>query len=100
MCRELGITEEQIFGLYANIIEWGPNIYGLREASYYYFGKTPARLSAKQMTYLASVIPGPLLFHKYYEQGRVPPKHMAKLPKRLLSNPCMRPTSRTTPLLL
>lgn len=76
---ESSLEKEQIFELYSNIIEWGPGIYGLREASYYYFGKSPRRLSPKEMAYLASIIPGPLLFHKYYKQGWVPPSHLAKV---------------------
>ncbi len=76
---ESSLEKEQIFELYANIIEWGPGIYGLREAAYYYFGKSPRRLSTKEMAYLASIIPGPLLFHKYYLQGWVPPSHLSKV---------------------
>jgi membrane peptidoglycan carboxypeptidase len=31
--------------VYFNIIEWGPNIYGIGEASQYYFQKQPAALN-------------------------------------------------------
>jgi len=76
---ESSLSKETIFELYVNLIEWGPKIYGLNSASYYYFGKNPQRLSLKQMAYLTSIIPGPLLFHKYYETNLIPTKHHAKM---------------------
>jgi len=76
---ESSLTKEQIFEVYANIIEWGPELYGLNDAARYYFSKEPRRLSYREMVYLASVIPGPLLFHKYYEDGAVPAKHAGKV---------------------
>ena len=76
---ESAMDKDELFALYANIIEWGPGIYGLRAAAYYYFGEAPAKLTLKQMAYLATIIPGPLLFHKFYEQGWVPPSHLAKV---------------------
>ena len=76
---ESSMGKDQIFETYANMIEWGPNIYGLHEASYYYFARAPRQLSLKEMAYLASIIPGPILYHKYYEDDRIPPKHLAKI---------------------
>jgi hypothetical protein len=76
---ESALSKDQIFELYMNIIEWGPNIYGLQEASYYYFAKSPGQLSFKEQAYLASVIPGPILYHKYFEENSVPPKHLGKI---------------------
>jgi membrane peptidoglycan carboxypeptidase len=45
--------------VYFNIIEWGKNIYGIGEASRYYFGKTPAELTLGESIYLASIVPHP-----------------------------------------
>lgn len=76
---EASLTKEEIFELYANIIEWGPEIYGLQEAAEHYFAKKPSSLSPREMAYLASIIPGPLLFHVHYEQGYVSRQHSAKV---------------------
>lgn len=76
---EAALTKEQIFETYLNVIEWGPNLYGLKEASQHYFLKTPSQLTPREMAYLASVIPGPVLYHAHYEQGYVPGKHQAKV---------------------
>lgn len=76
---ESALSKEEIFETYMNIIEWGPGIYGINDAANYYFGRPPQRLSHKEMAYIATIIPGPILYHKYYEEGRVPAKHMAKV---------------------
>lgn len=73
---ESTLSKEYLFELYVNLIEWGPNIYGLRDASMHYFARPPRRLNGKEMSYLATIIPGPLLYHEYFEKGHVPYRHM------------------------
>lgn len=55
--KELG--KKQIFEIYANIIEWGANIYGISEAAHHYFSKRPSELTPEEATTLASIIPSP-----------------------------------------
>lgn len=69
------LTKEQIFERYANLIEWGPRIYGLVDASQHYFGRHPRRLQAHEMAYLATIIPNPVLFHVHYDKGQVSARH-------------------------
>ncbi len=76
---ESALTKEQIFEAYANLIEWGPNVYGLTDASEHYFGRPPRRLQAHEMAYLATIIPGPLLYHVHYEEGHVSNQHMGRV---------------------
>lgn len=52
-------TKNRMYEVYLNIIEWGLNIYGIGEASQYYFGKSPAELSLGEGIYLASIVPKP-----------------------------------------
>ena len=35
------MSKSRMLEIYFNIIEWGNNIYGIKEAARYYFGKTP-----------------------------------------------------------
>lgn len=52
-------TKNRMLEVYFNIIEWGRNIYGIGEASHYYFGKSPADLTVGESIYLASIVPRP-----------------------------------------
>lgn len=76
---ESNLSKEYLFELYVNLIEWGPDIYGLRDASAYYFSRPPRRLNGKEMAYLATIIPGPLLFLEYHEKGQVPYRHLSRV---------------------
>lgn len=53
------IRKDRMLEVYLNVIEWGRNVYGIQEASSYYFGKTPAQLSLGESLYLSSIIPRP-----------------------------------------
>jgi len=53
------MTKDRMLEVYFNIIEWGRNIYGIGEASHYYFGKAPSELSLGESIYLASIVPYP-----------------------------------------
>lgn len=53
------VSKERMFEVYLNIIEWGRNVYGVGEASRYYFGKSPAELNLGESIYLASIVPKP-----------------------------------------
>ena len=45
--------------MYLNLIEWGPNVYGIGEASRFYFDKAPADLSLAESIFLAMIVPRP-----------------------------------------
>src|SRR5690606_22853923 len=55
-------SKERMLEVYFNIIEWGPNVYGVGEAAQYYFQKPPLALSLDESVYLASIIPRPKKF--------------------------------------
>jgi hypothetical protein len=73
LALEGSLSKDRMLEIYFNIIEWGPNIYGLGEASWHYFGRAPAELSVKQAVFLATIIPGPLRYHGYCSRGAVTP---------------------------
>lgn len=67
-------SKERMLEVYFNIIEWGPNVYGIGEAASYYFGKHPADLSLDECIYLASIIPRPKGFMwQFNDQGNLKP---------------------------
>jgi len=53
------MSKNRMLEIYFNIIEWGNNIYGIREAARYYFGKAPSELDLGESIYLASIVPSP-----------------------------------------
>ncbi|UOG73680.1 transglycosylase domain-containing protein [Hymenobacter tibetensis] len=59
------VSKQRMFEVYLNIIEWGPRIYGVTEASEFYFDKSPGNLNLSESLYLASIIPRP----KYYQRS-------------------------------
>ena len=52
-------TKEQILEAYLNKIYFGNNIYGLQNASWFYFGKDASELSVAQSAMLAGIINAP-----------------------------------------
>ena len=65
------LSKERILEIYLNIIEWAPDVFGIGEASIYYFGKPPMELSVLESVYLASIIPGPYLYHKQFMKNKI-----------------------------
>ncbi len=59
MERSQAVSKDRLFEIYLNIIEWGKNIYGIAEASNYYFGKAPDKLDLGESLFLSSIIPRP-----------------------------------------
>lgn len=55
-------SKSRMLEVYFNVIEWGPNVYGIGEASQFYFQKKPIDLTLKECLYLASIVPKPKKF--------------------------------------
>ncbi len=53
------MSKNRMLEVYFNIVEWGRNIYGISEASHYYFEKSPSELTLGESIYLASILPHP-----------------------------------------
>lgn len=56
------VSKERMLEVYFNIIEWGPDVYGIGEAAAFYFQKKPADLTLNECLYLARIIPSPRKF--------------------------------------
>jgi hypothetical protein len=63
--------KRRILQLYLNVIEYGPAIYGLRNAAWHYFGTIPMNLTPAQSAFLASVLPAPKVFHEHFVKGQL-----------------------------
>jgi hypothetical protein len=83
------VSKERMLEVYFNIIEWGPNVYGIGEASHFYFQKSPSALSLDECLFLATIIPKPRKFmYQFNDQGNL--KDYAIKNQKFLSNLMLR----------
>ena len=68
---EQAFTKDEIMELYLNVIEFGPDVYGVTAAAQHYFGRRPNELNLAEALFLSSILPNPIAFHKVYEDGHV-----------------------------
>jgi monofunctional biosynthetic peptidoglycan transglycosylase len=68
---ELALPKERIMELYLNLVEWGPDVWGVAAASAAYFGVPPSRLSDAQAAALAATLPHPRTSNPAYRPGRM-----------------------------
>lgn len=61
------LKKSQILEFYINLVEWGPGLYGIRQAAQTYFGKSPSDLSAKESAFLALLLPAPRKYFVYFK---------------------------------
>ena len=79
------VSKERMLEVYFNIIEWGPNVYGIGEASQFYFQKQPSQLTFNECLYLARIIPSPKKFmYQFNAEGSL--KESAAQQERFLTN--------------
>jgi hypothetical protein len=62
------LSKEDILELYLNVVEFGPGIYGIRDAAKHYFNSHPGELSLAQALFFASVLRSPKANH-FQEDG-------------------------------
>lgn len=64
------ISKNRMLEVYFNIIEMGQNIYGIGEATRYYFGKKPSDLNIGEGIFLANIVPRPkIALYKFRGDG-------------------------------
>ncbi len=67
---ESDLPKERILEIYLNIAEWGPGFYGIHDAADHYFSRRPSVLQPEEAAFLASLLPSPRRYHRYYHSGR------------------------------
>jgi transglycosylase-like protein len=81
---DAAVPKTRILEIYVNVIEWGPNLFGLVPAARHYFGKVPAELTPKEIAFLVCLIPSPVRYHQAHATGRLGPG-MEQLTANLLA---------------
>jgi hypothetical protein len=67
------LSKEDILELYLNVVEFGPGVYGIRNAASHYFNSHPGELSLGQAMYFGSILPNPKANH-FAEDGTLRPR--------------------------
>lgn len=68
---EQSFRKDEMMELYLNVVEFGPDVYGITQAADYYFGRKPEELSVAECFFLASLLPSPIRYGKLREKGEV-----------------------------
>ena len=68
---EQNFTKQEIIELYLNVVEFGPDVYGIGHAADHYFGRKPDDIHLPEAFFLSSLLPRPLAYHKTYERGEL-----------------------------
>ena len=71
---ESELPKERILEIYLNIAEWGPGFFGVREATRHYYDRNANRLRPEQAAFLASLLPSPVRYHRYYHPKGLTPR--------------------------
>ncbi|HOT13159.1 MAG TPA: biosynthetic peptidoglycan transglycosylase [Bacteroidales bacterium] len=64
------VSKEKMFEVYLNIIEWGPGVFGIKQAANYYFSKKPSELTLEESIFLAAIIPSPKAFKYCFDENK------------------------------
>lgn len=83
------VSKDRMFEVYLNVIEWGPNVFGIGEAANFYFQKHPSALSLNESIFLAGIVPRPKAFSwQFSNDGSLKPYAIQKT--QYISNLMMR----------
>lgn len=77
------VSKQRMYEVYLNIIEWGPGVYGIGQASAYYFDKKPSEINLQESVFLASIVPRPRWFKYTFEANGRPRPFFAAYFNRL-----------------
>ncbi len=95
---ETALDKREILELYLNIVDYGPDLVGVRRGAQHYFGRDPARLTPAQAAFLACILPAPHRYHRHVQAGEMPPSLASEMEELLrqmarrgsLSEPALR----------
>jgi monofunctional glycosyltransferase len=70
---EKALTKDRILEIYLNVIEFGPEIYGIKAAAQHYFRKHPSALTPRESAFLAMLLPSPKRYYISYKNKKLTP---------------------------
>lgn len=70
---EKTLSKKEILERYLNVVEFGKDIYGVKQAAHFYFKKTPAQLDVVESAFLAMILPNPVKYSQSYFRKELTP---------------------------
>ncbi len=74
------LSKKEILERYLNVVQFGKDVFGVKQAAQFYFKKTPAQLSVLESAFLAMVLPNPEKYSQSYYR-----KDLTKFARRRLN---------------
>ncbi len=66
-------TKGKILAMYLNVVEFGPNLFGIKQACKYYFNTLPIQITPEQAAFLAFLLPNPSKYRQSYVRKKLTP---------------------------
>jgi hypothetical protein len=66
---EQSFTKNELLELYLNVVELGPDLYGIGPAALHWFGRPAAELDPAEAMFLVSLLPSPVKRHSMFAAG-------------------------------
>ena len=83
---EKHFSKKELLERYLNVVELGPNIFGVHDAAKHYFAKAPSQLNVLESAFLAFLLPNPKGYSKSFQQKMLTPfarKGISQIVRRL-----------------
>lgn len=67
------LTKEEILEKYFNVVQFGPQIFGIKKATQFYFEKEPKDLKPEESAFLIMLLPNPITHSKSFFDKKLSP---------------------------
>lgn len=85
---EKTLSKDEILERYLNVVQFGKDIFGVKQAAQYYFKKNPSELDVVESAFLTMLLPSPEVYSKsFYKKSLTPfaKKRLTKILSQLYS---------------
>jgi monofunctional biosynthetic peptidoglycan transglycosylase len=81
---ELHFDKDEILEVYLNLVEVGPNLFGVHAAAKIYFNKRPSEINAAEGAFIAQMLPSPRKnYYSVFLKQKIPPLHRRRISRIL-----------------
>lgn len=70
---EKTLSKKEILERYLNVVQFGKDIFGIKQAAQFYFKKTPSELNVLESAFFAFLLPSPEVYSKSFYRKKLTP---------------------------